>query len=340
MRRLAGAAVVVALAVGWAAWSPFKGFDQPVLIDIPRGAPTRTIALMLEDRGVVRHRWLFLAARAARPRTVLKAGEYRFERPAGAVEILGRLARGDIHYYSLSIPEGSNMFDIAHIAEQAGLFPSSSFLAAASDPGQVRDLSPNARNLEGFLFPSTYRVTRHTTPDQLCRLMTDQFRAVWSQLPRGDSKAGETVILASLVEKETGVEHERPRVASVFHNRLSRLMPLQCDPTTIYAAVLEGRWRGKIHRSDLDSANPYNTYRHTGLPPGPIANPGRASLEAVLRPEKSPYLFFVAKPGVREHQFSATLAEHQKAVQEYRHAIQAGQQEKPTGAAAGRTKSG
>jgi UPF0755 protein len=343
MRRLTAAVALAAAGGAWLLWSPHRGFGaEPVLVDIPRGAPTRAVARMLEDRGVVRSRWLVMAARALRPRAVLQAGEYLFDKPAGAWEVVDRLARGDVHYYNLSIPEGSNMFDIAQVVERAGLFPSHSFLAAAADSAPIRDLAPEARNLEGFLFPSTYRVTRQTTPAQLCRLMTDQFRAVWRQLSRGDPGGGAwpTVTMASLVEKETGVEAERARVASVFRNRLDRAMPLQCDPTTIYAAMLEGRWRGKIHQSDLASNHPYNTYRHSGLPPGPIANPGRASIEAALRPERSQYLYFVAKPGEREHRFSTTLADHARAVQEYRNGIQAGQPPKPAGAVAGRAKPG
>ena len=175
------------------------------------------------------------------------------------------------------------MFDIAAAVEQLGLFPAARFLAAARDPALIRDLDPQAPTLEGYLFPNTYRLSRHTTPDRLCRLMTGKFREAWRSL---HTTAGvhHTVTLASMVEKEGKLPEERPRIAAVFENRLRIGMKLDCDPTTIYAALLQQHYRGAIHRTDLDSDHAYNTYRHPGLPPGPIANPGLASIRAVLSP--------------------------------------------------------
>ena len=195
------------------------------------------------------------------------------------------------------------------------------FLEAASDPSLIRDLAPKAETLEGFLFPSTYRLSHAITAAQLTKLMTAEFRKEWMRLA-ASSQADplRTVTLASLIEKETGVAEERPLVASVFTNRLEKGMRLECDPTTIYAALLENRYRGKIHRSDLASANPYNTYQNAGLPPGPIANPGTAAISAALAPAETQFLYFVAKPEGGSHQFSATMTEHAKAVQSYRHA--------------------
>jgi UPF0755 protein len=205
--------------------------------------------------------------------------------------------------------------------------PAADFLEAASDPAPIADLAPHARTLEGYLFPSTYRLSHSTTAAQLCSMMTDEFRKQWSKLAGQSDKSGpadpqRTVTLASLVEKETASAQERPLVASVFTNRLARNMRLDCDPTTIYAALLDQRYRGVIHRSDLASANPYNTYQNPGLPPGPIANPGVPALAAALAPASTKYLYFVAKPAGGSHQFSETIAQHEKAVVAYRHATQ------------------
>lgn len=330
IKRALLALVLLAAAGAWILFQPYKGFQRDVVLEIPRGERTRGIAKRLEEAGVVRSQWLLVAARFIQPNAKLQAGEYLFHDAASPLTVIDRLARGDVRYHELAVPEGSNMFDIAQSAAQLGFFTADDFLKAAYDTAVIRDIAPNAPTLEGYLFPSTYRLTRGSSARQLVKLMTDQFRATWKQIHPGQRKAHEVVTLASLVEKETGIAAERARVASVFTNRLARSMPLQCDPTTIYAAKLEGRWRGKIHRSDLASVHAYNTYQHPGLPPGPIANPGRAALEAALRPEESSYLYFVAKPGAsREHRFSATLAEHERAVAEYRRGNQSSHQEKP-----------
>ena len=192
---------------------------------------------------------------------------------------------------------------------------------AARHAALIRDLDPQAPSLEGYLFPDTYKLKRHTTPEDLCLTMTARFREVW----RGLGIAGnphEIVTLASLVEKEGKLSEERPMIAAVFRNRLNLGMKLDCDPTTIYAAELDGRYRGVIHRSDLDSRNPYNTYQHAGLPPGPIANPGLGSLHAALHPADTEALYFVLHPdGSGSHQFSKDLAAHQKAVETYRRGV-------------------
>jgi UPF0755 protein len=199
-----------------------------------------------------------------------------------------------------------------------GLFRAEDFLAAARDPSLIRDLDPRAPTLEGYLFPDTYRLNHTTTPTRLCRLMTNKFRQVWQGL---HTSAGvhETVTMASLVEKESKLVDERPQVAAVFGNRARIGMKFDCDPTTIYAALLDHRYRGKIYRSDLASANPYNTYQHAGLPPGPIANPGLASIEAVLKPAATNALYFVLRPdGSGAHEFSKTIAAHEAATARYR----------------------
>jgi peptidoglycan lytic transglycosylase G len=195
------------------------------------------------------------------------------------------------------------------------------FLRVARDPSPIRDLAPDAPTLEGYLFPSTYRIERSTTVKQLARMMTDLFRKHWRELQPSvevNTAVNPIVTLASLVEKETALAEERPLVASVYANRLRMGMPLDCDPTTIYAALLEGRYRGTIYRSDLDSHNPYNTYRHAGLPPGPIANPGLAALKAALAPAATSYVYFVARAdGSGGHQFSDNIEAHNRAVEQY-----------------------
>jgi UPF0755 protein len=323
-RRVRAFAVLTALAGGFAAWrvaGPYRGFEGGTFVDIPRGASTAAIARTLEEAGVVRSRWDFLLARAARRGRKLQAGEYRFERPASAMEVFARIARGDVFYYELVAPEGWSMFDIAAAAEKLGLFPANRFLDAARDPAAIRDLDPQAPTLEGYLFPDTYKLSRHTTPEQLCRIMTARFRTVWRELDTGAGVHG-TVTLASLVEKEGKATAERPRIAAVFQNRLRIGMKLDCDPTTIYAALLDARYRGTIYKSDLASGNPYNTYRRAGLPPGPIANPGLASIQAVLSPAPSDALYFVLRPdGSGEHQFSNNLAAHEEATERYRRSL-------------------
>jgi peptidoglycan lytic transglycosylase G len=310
---LAGAALYYSLAM------PYSGYEREAFVVIPPRTGTRDIARMLENAGVIQSEWQFLIARAFDRGSVLQAGEYRFDHPMTAREVFRKIARGDVFYYELRIPEGSNIFDIAAALEKLGLMKQSVFLAAARDPHLIRDLAPLAPSLEGYLFPSTYRLVRSTTPQQIAREMTAQFRKVWKELGGGATDVNRLVTLASLVEKETAIPDERPAVASVYSNRLARGMKLDCDPTTIYAAMLEGRYRGAIYRSDLESTNPYNTYRNPGLPPGPIANPGVASLKAALQPASTNFLYFVAKPdGSGGHSFSETFDQHLDAVRTYR----------------------
>ncbi|HTQ57007.1 MAG TPA: endolytic transglycosylase MltG [Bryobacteraceae bacterium] len=323
LRRFASRIMVAAAAVGFVAYqllAPYGSLAKPVFIDFPKGTTTRQIAVSLAGAGVIRHSWTFLIARILRPGATLQAGEYRFQGSDSAWDIYGRIARGDIFYYELKVPEGRNMFDIAAAVERLGLFPAADFLAAARNPSLIRDLDPEAPSLEGYLFPDTYRLGSRTTPESLCRLMTDRFRTVWSSL-HTDAPVHRTVTLASLVEKEGKLADERPIIAAVFTRRLSIGMKLDCDPTTIYAALLEGGFDGAIHKSDLASDNAYNTYQHAGLPPGPIANPGLASIQAALHPANADYLYFVARAdGSGGHNFSNTLAAHNGNVASYRRA--------------------
>jgi UPF0755 protein len=333
--RLAVPAAAAVLALlGWGVRQrlvsmPHQGFREPVLVEIPRGAGSFQVAGRLAAAGVVRSRWEYLLVRALRLRDRPQAGEYRFAEPAAPWQVYSRLARGDIHFLELRVPEGSNRFEIARLVEDAGIAGAPEFLDASSSNELVRDLAPGAPSLEGFLFPSTYRFRGGAGAAEVCRVLTGQFRKVWRELgsPAGAEPA---VTLASLIEREAVLAAERPRIAAVFQNRLRIGMKLDCDPTVVYAALLVGAWRGSIYRSDLDRKHPYNTYLHAGLPPGPIANPGLESLHAALTPAATNELYFVARPdGSGAHEFSSDLPGHERAVSRYRNG-----QAKPQRAAA------
>jgi UPF0755 protein len=328
-------ALVLAVAAGMTGaaiaslYAPQQGFSGEVYLTFERGARTQAIARALADAGVIRWAWQFSLMRGlmkiTHPDATLQAGEYGFNRAASVRDVFARIASGDVYFVEFTVPEGSNMFDIAALLESSGVLSGDEFLRAASDPAPIRDLAPLAPTQEGYLFPATYRLPHSITARGLCELMTGQFRRQWKRLTDASSAPSTApddvhavVTLASLVEKETGVAVERALIAGVFATRIRQQMRLDCDPTTIYAALLDHRYRGTIHRSDLDSRNRYNTYQNDGLPPGPIANPGRAALEAALHPAQTDYLYFVAKPGGGGHQFSSTLAAHEKAVRDYR----------------------
>jgi UPF0755 protein len=238
-------------------------------------------------------------------------------------EIYARIVRGDVFTRTVTVPEGASIFDIAARLQQAGFGDAQGFLnAAVRQRTLVTDLDPGAPSLEGYLFPDTYRFPRKATPEQIAAIMVRRFRAVAAQLDLKENMHA-VVTMASLVERETAVDAERPLVASVFTNRLAKNMPLMTDPAVIYGLELEGRWRGTIYASDLKLNTPYNSYLHTGLPPGPIANPGIKSLRAAMEPAKSDYLYFVAAGANPQGQsvFSRTLDEQNHNVAGYRTAV-------------------
>lgn len=325
MRKLLVLLVLLVAAAAFLNVRYFGPYGKPaasVFVDIGKGTSTRAIAQELAAKGVVRAPWVFLAVRALHPRAALQAGEYRFLSENSPFQVFDKIRRGQVFFEEITIPEGSNLYDIANLLRTGDTVKAEDFLHVATDPALIRDLDPAAPNLEGFLFPSTYRVTHKTTSTQLCREMIAEFRKRWAPLGAAHPGANihRIVTLASLVEKETAVPSERALVAAVYGNRLSSGMLLQCDPTTVYAALLENRYRGTIYKSDLASTNPYNTYLHPGLPPGPIANPGVNSLKAALEPAASPFLYFVARgDGTGAHRFSSTLAEHENNVAAFRH---------------------
>jgi len=314
---------VAAVAISTRIHEPFRGYQTAErFVDIPPGTGTAAIGRGLIEAGVVRDTTTFRAALwwTGRSRS-LQAGEYRFDRPLAAVDVVDRLARGDVYTRRITFPEGLTIEEMARTYQSRAFGDATSFLDAARDAALVRDLDPLAGDLEGYLFPDTYALARGTPARRLVALMVDRFRAAYTEnLRRRARDVGLTtrqvVTLASLVEKETGKADERPLVAAVYRNRLKAGMGLQADPTVVYALQKAGRYNGNIRRQDLSLDSPYNTYRHAGLPPGPIAAPGEASLEAALLPASVSYLYFVSRND-GSHVFARTLAEHNRNVREY-----------------------
>jgi peptidoglycan lytic transglycosylase G len=315
------AALVAAGAIAAALLVP-AGPETATYVDILPGTPSAQIAGQLKQQGIIRSKYAFLGLRLVRGGT-LKAGEYRFDHPVPMTQVWEKIRRGEVYTVEVTIPEGSNLFDIAARVQAAGLAPRDAFVAAAKqDASLVQDLDPQAPSLEGYLFPDTYRFALHTDPQEMMIAMVKRFRAAAARIGL-TSDIHRTVTLASLVERETPIDAERPLVASVFDNRLAKNMPLMTDPSVIYAALLNGRYRGAIYESDLQADSSYNTYRHQGLPPGPICNPGLKSLEAAMHPATTDYLYFVAASAdpSGKSRFSATIEEHAKDVEAYRRAV-------------------
>jgi UPF0755 protein len=315
--------VALAAFVAWWVERPFRGYDgAEQFVDVAPGTGPASIGRQLVEAGVVRDE---LTWRAALMRTGaardLKAGEYRFTDARSARDVVQMLARGEVFLRPITFREGLTIAEKARVFEERGFGSADAFIAAASDPSAIKDLDPEAPDLEGYLFPETYGLPRRGNAPMLVRAMVGRFRSVFDESLRKEAEARgltvrQVVTLASLVEKETAVPDERPTVSAVYQNRLRINMLLQCDPTVIYALERDGKYDGNLTRAGLAYDSPYNTYRYPGLPPGPIAAPGRASIEAVLRPADVDYLFFVSRND-GSHIFSRTYAEHRKYVQEY-----------------------
>jgi UPF0755 protein len=322
--------VVIALvAAGGAAWllmqsdRPYKGYDAPEqFVEIPPGAGSAVIGRRLTEAGVIRDELSFRVAlwRSGQARR-LQAGEYRFDAPLSARQVIDRIARGDVFLRPITFPEGLTIRQKAQVFERAGFGTADEFLTVARQGALVHDLDPAASDLEGYLFPSTYAMPRRATAEQLVQRMVSTFRsALTPDLVERATERGlsvrELVTLASLIEKETAKPEERPIVSGVYTNRLRIGMGLQCDPTVIYALERAGLYDGNLTRQNLRFDSPYNTYVYAGLPPGPIAAPGRASLEAAANPADVPYFYFVSRND-GSHVFSVTYDEHRKKVYEY-----------------------
>jgi UPF0755 protein len=361
--------VAVLGVAGWFAWAvltPAELSGQTFVMLRP-GYSTHRIAAELKSAGVIRSEEAFVLWHYYHHGRSLKAGEYLFDKPANIIDIQKRLRRGDVYFHTVVVPEGFTMFDIARAIEAAGLGPADDFLKVAqSDTALIADFAPQARSLEGYLFPDTYEFSRMMTMHDMAAAMVKQFRQVAHQIslisavtgsrraslrvvatatpkaitderakhesanndaanndPANDEPVNNverTVIMASIVEKETAVAEERPLVASVYYNRLAKNIALDADPSIIYAELLAGTYQGALHHADMQFHSPYNTYRNAGLPPGPIGNPGRSALEAAMHPAQSDYYYFVAD-AQGHHRFAHTIEEHNKNVVAYRKAM-------------------
>lgn len=285
------------------------------------GYSTRHIADALKSAGVIRSADAFIFWHYLHHRHSLKAGEYAFDKPANALDVHKRLVKGDIYVHTVVIPEGYNIFDIAHAIEEAGLGSGESFLKIAkSDTALISDIAPEAKTLEGYLFPNTYEFTRTQSMQEMAAAMVKQFRQVAHEIGLNGGDVQKIVTMASIVERETAVPEERPMVASVYYNRLDKRIALQADPSVIYAELLQGNYSGALHHDDMKFRSDYNTYSHPGLPPGPIGNPGKTSLAAAMHPAVTDYFYFVAD-GSGHHRFAHDLEEHNHNVAEYRKAM-------------------
>ena len=337
--------LIVLAAGGYAAWmwygmtQPYQGFDSPgIFVDIPHGVSRRYAAYLLKKNGVIRSRLGFEIYSRRHLKRTLQAGEYYFDHPMTGRDVFWKLANGQVYQQPFTVREGETLFDIAHELEAAKLMHSGDFIYAAGDPTLIRDFAPEAQTLEGFLFPATYQLSRHPAASELTAQMVHKFKEEWKGIvtsdtnghPGSDGQSSsanhstqlQAVTLASLVERETPKLDEKPMVASVFENRLQKGMRLQCDPTVIYGLERLGQYKGTLTGQDLKFDSPYNTYEHRGLPPGPIGNPGEASLRAALHPAETNLLYFVANTH-GGHFFSSTLEEHNKNVVKY-HRLLAG----------------
>jgi len=276
----------------------------------------------LQASGIIRNQLAFDLWRWVR-RGTLKAGEYRFDHPLPLTEVYERIARGEVYTVAVTVPEGATVFEVANRLEQAGISSREIFLKEQPQLAElVADLDPQAKTLEGYLFPDTYKFPRRANALQIASAMVRRFRTMATEIGLKEN-VHNVVTLASLVERETALERERPLVASVFENRLAKRMPLMTDPSVIYGLEVRDQWRGAIYKSDLNRDTPYNTYLHAGLPPGPIANPGLPSLKAAMNPPETNYLYFVAAGANPQGKslFSTTLEEHTKNVSGYRRAM-------------------
>jgi len=331
---LATILLILFIAGGAAAWmwygmtKPYQGFPaEGVFVDIPHRASRRYAAYILKKNGVIRSATAFEIYARRNPKRTLQAGEYFFDHAATGKDIFWKLAKGDVYQQPFTVREGETMFDIASELAAGKFMPAGDFLYAAGDTALIRGFAPGAQTLEGFLFPATYQLPRHPSASELTAEMVRKFKEEWKrvapssasgQMDEGSHAAMLRIVtLASLVERETPKPEERPLVAGVFENRLRKGMRLQCDPTVIYGMERFGKYNGTLTGKDLSFDSLYNTYEHGGLPPGPIGNPGEASLRAALQPARVDYLYFVANTQ-GGHFFGATLAEHNKNVVKYR----------------------
>jgi UPF0755 protein len=295
------------------------------VITIEPGMGRRAIIDRLVQVGIIENRWPVLVYLALNPQSrKLQAGDYRFESPITPIAALAKIEQGQITTEQVTIPEGYDKFDILETLVKTGIDSREAFQKAIKDTSLIADLDPEARDLEGYLFPDTYSYTRQTRAPQLIAAMVRRCRQVLTPARLEQARVlgfntHQLMTMASLVEREAKVDDERPLISAVFHNRLKRGMRLDCDPTFIYAAKVEGVWDNNVNNPlHRKRESPYNTYFVVGMPPGPIASPGMKSIDAALSPTPADYLYFVVQGSDGRHKFSSTEAEHLAAVAEYR----------------------
>jgi len=326
--------VLVALACTWAMSelkSPVLHAQADTYIEIPRGSSQAQIVSRLTSVGIVKRGWLLsLYVRLTGAGPKLKAGEYRFPSPISPLEVLKKLEFGEQRLSRLTIVEGWTRFDIAELlarVPELRLSGPSEALALMDDTSAIRDIDPEAKNLEGFLFPDTYSFSPETPSKEVIATMVRRFRQVWDNVKANQtgtigSAPKDLVTIASLIETEAKLKEERPLVASVIYNRLRLGMPLGIDSSVVYASKLAGKWRndGKVYLSDLERQSPYNTRKVRGLPPGPIASPGADSLKAAANPANTDYLYYVREPSRDDgaHNFYNNESDFQRGVQALR----------------------
>lgn len=298
---------------------PIGGPIQPKLVDIPPGTSFTQVSHILHENHLIGPEWFFtLLGRVQRVDRKIIPGEYELHAGMRPTELLKKLVKGEVYQYAITIPEGYTVLQIANILDERNLVSKQDILRLARDPVFIRSLNVQAPTLEGYLFPDTYHFSRYTPPESIIRTFVNRFHEVVTSDFKDRARIigmtlREVLTLASVVEKETGLAAERPLVSGVFHNRLRRGIPLQSDPTVIYAL---DSFDGNIRKADLSVNSPYNTYKVRGLPPGPIANPGLAAIHAALYPTQTDFVYFVARND-GSHEFSVTLADHNKAVDKY-----------------------
>lgn len=322
---LIAAALLLLLFITWFSaefYRPAKAQPDTVIFEVEKGQTAKEIAENLKKSGIIKKTWpILIGYRIFFSDLSLKAGEYAIAVPDSPKNILHILSEGNVYLHSITIPEGLIIAEIAELLDSEGYAAKQEFIEDAADAAYVSSLDKEATDCEGYLFPETYHFAKGTSSKDIVEAMVSQFQKVFTQ--EWADRAAElgmsvrdVVILASLVEKETSLSSEKNLVSAVFHNRLNLGMKLDCDPTIIYGLKLEGRFKGRLRTLDLKYDTPFNTYLYAGLPPGPIANPGRISLEAALYPADEKFLYFVSKND-GSHHFSLTFREHQNAVNKY-----------------------
>jgi len=298
---------------------PSQATEVHHVVEISEGASFKEVANLLAQKGlIVSPFWFRLLGKVQDAERKIQPGEYDLHTAMRPAEILNALVKGKVIQHSVLIPEGLTAQQIGMLLEEAGIAKEEDIARLVSDPAFTKSLGLEAQTLEGYLFPETYHFRRRTKPEDVMRAMVHRFKEAYTpELQARATALGmaerHVVTLASIIEKETGRDDERPLISAVFHNRLKKRLPLQSDPTVIYGIR---NFSGNLTRKDLGRRTPFNTYTSRGLPPGPIANPGLPSLQAAVNPAPVKYLYFVSKND-GSHQFSVTLEEHNRAVKRY-----------------------